>query len=177
MRRYLIPLVVFAVLVLVLAVGLNLDPSLVPSPLIGKPAPEFTLPRVKDTDKTLSRSDLLGKVALFNVWASWCTACREEHPVFMELARMNRVPIYGLNYKDQLDDARRWLTDLGDPYVATGFDSDGRVGIEWGVYGVPETFVLDRNGLIRYKRIGAVTRRILQEEILPLITQLEGEQE
>ncbi len=175
MGRYVIPLAVFVILLGFLAVGLKLDPRLVPSPLIDKPAPAFSLPQVEDTGATLSRDDLLGRVVLFNVWASWCQACREEHPVFMEIARTKIVPLYGLNYKDKLEDARRWLAELGNPYVASAFDRNGRVGIEWGVYGVPETFLLDRKGIIRYKHIGAVTPEIWEKELLPLIRRLQGE--
>ncbi len=175
MRPYLVPVGVFVLLVVLLAVGLTLDPRLIPSPLINKPMPEFTLPNLRNPDATVSRADLLGKVLLFNVWASWCQACRQEHPLLMELARSGVVPIYGLNYKDKRPDALRWLDQLGDPYVAIAADADGRVGIEWGVYGVPETFVVDRKGIIRYKQIGALNKKLIQEKILPLVRQLQAE--
>ncbi len=175
MVRYVIPLVLFVVLVVFLAVGLSLNPRLVPSPLIGKPAPAFTLPEVQDPAKTLSRQDLLGKVSLLNVWASWCVSCRAEHPLLMEIARSGQVQVYGLNYKDQRQDALRWLQSYGDPYLASAFDENGRVGIDWGVYGTPETFVVDRKGTIRYKVIGPVTEEVWEKELLPLVKKLDAE--
>lgn len=173
MNRYLLPLGIFIVLVAFLGVGLTLDPRRVPSPLVDKPMPPFELPRLKVGDQLISDRDLKGRVSLFNVWASWCVACRQEHPVLLDLARTGEVPIYGLNYKDQRSDALNWLAQLGDPYVATAFDLEGRVGIDWGVYGVPETFVIDPQGIIRYKQIGPVTPKALQEEILPLVRRLQ----
>jgi cytochrome c biogenesis protein CcmG/thiol:disulfide interchange protein DsbE len=175
MVRYIIPLALFAVLVAFLAVGLSLNPRLVPSPLIGKPAPEFTLPELADPAKTLSRQDLLGKVSLVNVWASWCVSCRVEHPLLMEIAKTGKVQVYGLNYKDERPDAMRWLATYGDPYLANAFDQNGRVGIDWGVYGTPETFVVDRRGTIRYKVIGPITEDVWQKELLPLVRKLEAE--
>jgi cytochrome c biogenesis protein CcmG, thiol:disulfide interchange protein DsbE len=175
MGRYFIPLAIFLVLAVFLGVGLRLDPHLVPSPLIGKPAPDFTLPDVKDPNKNLSRKDLLGKVSLVNVWASWCVSCRAEHPLLVELARTGRVTVYGLNYKDQREDALRWLEVLGDPYLLSAFDQDGRVGIDWGVYGTPETFVVDRRGIIRYKHVGPISVEVIEQTILPLVSRLEGE--
>ncbi len=172
--RFLIPLVVFIVMVGFLAIGLTLDPREVPSPFIGKPAPAFTLPQVADANKTLSPADFKGQVALVNVWASWCVSCRQEHPVLLELARRKLVPIYGLNYKDERQDALGWLDQFGDPYTASAFDADGRVGINWGVYGVPETFVIDRQGIIRHKHTGPVTPEALETTLLPLIRQLQG---
>ena len=173
--RFLIPLGVFAVMVLFLGIGLTLNPREVPSPLIGKPAPAFQLSRVADAGQTLSPEDFKGQVALVNVWASWCVSCRQEHPVLLQLARQNVVPIYGLNYKDQREAAQGWLNQHGNPYVASAFDADGRVGINWGVYGVPETFVIDKAGLIRHKHTGPVTPESLEQELLPLIRQLQGE--
>ncbi len=173
MLRYLIPLGVFITLVILLAVGLGLDPKLVPSPLIDKPIPNFALPEVKAPDKTLSSSDLRGKVSLFNVWASWCVSCREEHPLLVALSRSNSVTIYGLNYKDRREDAIRWLDSLGDPYLASAHDLKGKVGIDFGVYGVPETFVIDRNGIIRYKHIGPIDQKALEQKIMPLVRELE----
>ena len=173
--RFLIPLGVFAVMVLFLGIGLTLNPREVPSPLIGKPAPTFELSRVADASQTLSPEDFKGQVALVNVWASWCVSCRQEHPVLLQLARQNVVPIYGLNYKDQREAALGWLNQHGNPYVASAFDADGRVGINWGVYGVPETFVIDKAGLIRHKHTGPVTPESLEQELLPLVRQLQGE--
>jgi cytochrome c biogenesis protein CcmG/thiol:disulfide interchange protein DsbE len=175
MMRYVIPLVLFLVIVGFLAVGLSLNPRLVPSPLIGKPAPEFSLPEVRDPARTVSRQDLLGKVSLVNVWASWCVSCRVEHPLLMDVARSGKVQVYGLNYKDQRQDALRWLQSYGDPYLASAYDVDGRVGIDWGVYGTPETFVVDRKGTIRYKLVGPIDEDVWQNQILPLVTKLEGE--
>ena len=172
--RFLIPLVVFIVMVGFLAIGLTLDPREVPSPFIDKPAPAFTLPQVADPNKTLSPADFKGQVALVNVWASWCVSCRQEHPVLLELAKRKLVPIYGLNYKDERQDALGWLDQFGDPYTASAFDADGRVGINWGVYGVPETFVIDRQGIIRHKHTGPVTPEVLETTLLPLIRQLQG---
>lgn len=172
--RFLIPLAVFVVMVVFLAIGLTLDPREVPSPFIGKPAPAFTLPQVADAGKTLSPVDFKGQVALVNVWASWCVSCRQEHPVLLELARKNLVPIYGLNYKDEREDALAWLKQFGNPYSASAFDADGRTGIDWGVYGVPETFVIDREGIIRHKQTGPITPEILETKLLPLIRQLQG---
>ena len=173
MNRYLIPLGLFVVLVAFLAIGLTLNPREVPSPLIGKPAPAFALAQLHQPDKVLGKQDLLGKVWLLNVWASWCVSCREEHPVLVEFARRNLVPIYGLNYKDKRDDALAWLRQFGDPYASSIVDGDGRVGIDYGVYGVPETFVIDKSGVIRYKQIGPVTPEALKNKILPLIQQLQ----
>ncbi len=167
MTRYLLPLGIFGALVALLFVGLHLNPREVPSPLINKPAPTFSLPQLQDAGKTLSRQDLLGKVYLFNVWASWCVSCRDEQPVLTQFSRSKQVEIYGLNYKDQRNDAQRWLQMFGNPYVASAFDADGRVGIDWGVYGVPETFVVDRTGVIRYKHIGPVTQNDLDTKIMP----------
>jgi cytochrome c biogenesis protein CcmG/thiol:disulfide interchange protein DsbE len=172
MTRYLLPLGTFAALVLLLGVGLSLNPREVPSPLIGKPAPVFQLPQLHQPDKSLSSTELQGKVWVLNVWASWCVACREEHPVLADLARSGIAPVYGLNYKDQRDNAVAWLKRYGDPYQASMFDADGRVGIDYGVYGVPETYVIDRQGVIRYKRIGPVTPTILKDKIVPLIAEL-----
>lgn len=171
--RFLIPLIVFGVMVIFLWIGLRLDPRAVPSPLIGKPAPAFSLPRVADEARTLDPGDFRGQVVLVNVWASWCVSCRQEHPVLLQLARQNIVPIYGLNYKDTQAAAQSWLTQHGNPYVASGFDADGRVGINWGVYGVPETFVVDQAGIIRHKFTGPVTAEALESELLPLIRQLQ----
>jgi cytochrome c biogenesis protein CcmG, thiol:disulfide interchange protein DsbE len=172
MKRYLIPLLVFLVLVGFLAVGLRLNPREVPSPLIGKPVPAFSLPLVSQPEKALAAQDLRGQVWILNVWASWCVACRQEHPVLVEFSKTSKVPLYGLNYKDKRDAAQRWLQQFGDPYRQSLSDTEGLVGIDLGVYGVPETFVIDREGVIRYKHIGPVTPEALQQTILPLLGKL-----
>lgn len=174
-RRFVLvlPLAVFMVLVIVLASGLSRDPSMIPSALIGKPVPQFSLPPVKGRVLGLSSSDLRGEVSLVNVFASWCVACREEHPVLMKMKADNIIPIHGLNYKDQPDNAARWLNTMGDPYTRTGADIDGRVAIDWGVYGVPETFVITKDGHIAKKYIGPVTPQLLQQEMIPLIRELQ----
>jgi cytochrome c biogenesis protein CcmG/thiol:disulfide interchange protein DsbE len=169
----LLPLGIFVVLVGFLLVGLNLNPRQVPSPLIGKPAPEFQLQQLHQAEQTLTSKDNLGKVWLLNVWASWCVSCREEHPLLVELAKSGIVPVYGLNYKDQREDALRWLKQFGDPYTVSIVDPEGRTGIDYGVYGVPETYVIDKKGVIRYKQIGPVTVEALQTKILPLVKELE----
>ncbi|MBA2410035.1 MAG: DsbE family thiol:disulfide interchange protein [Gammaproteobacteria bacterium] len=172
MLRYLLPAALFAVLVVFLGLGLNRDPSMVPSPLIDKPAPAFSLPHLKHPAQRFTHRDLRGNVSLVNVWATWCVACYGEHPVLVALARSGQVPIYGLNLKDKRPAAIRWLRELGDPYAAIAFDADGRVAIDWGVYGAPETFVVDSGGIIRYKHIGPLTAEVLTETILPLVRRL-----
>ena len=167
-----VPLIVFFTLAGFLAVGLKLNPREVPSPLINKQAPYFKLPQLLDLEKTLSPEDLHGKVWLLNVWASWCAACVDEHPAVTELAKSGLVPVYGLNYKDKRDDALAWLRRFCDPYQASVVYGDGRVGIEYGVYGVPETYVIDQRGVIRYKRIGPITPEIINAKILPLVQEL-----
>ncbi len=174
MNRFLLPLGIFLVLAVFLAVGLNLNPREVPSPLIDKAAPAFELPQLHDTGRTLTPQDMKGKVWVFNVWASWCVACLEEHPLLVELSKRNLVPIVGLNYKDNRADALQWLQKRGDPYTLSAQDADGRVGIDYGVYGVPETYVIDKTGIIRFKRIGPVTPKVLDEQILPLVKRLQG---
>lgn len=170
--KFLAPLALFAVLLGFLAVGLGLDPREVPSPLIGKPAPAFELARLDDPAQSVAKQDLAGKVWMLNVWASWCVACREEHPLLVDFARRNLVPIYGLNYKDERANALQWLSKLGNPYHASLSDTDGRVGIDFGVYGVPETFVIDKQGIVRFKHIGPVTPEVLSERIEPLLRKL-----
>ena len=172
--RYLTPLLLFLALAGLLYKGLSLDPHRVPSPLIGKPAPAFSLPRLQQPEAVLSSDDLKGKVSLLNVWATWCVACRAEHPLLVQLARQG-VPIYGLNYKDKRPDAQRWLQRYGNPYLANAFDADGRVGIDWGVYGTPETFVIDKHGVIRFKQIGPLTREVIDRTLLPLLKRLQEE--
>ena len=170
--KFLLPLLIFVAIAGVLWKGLSLDPSAVPSPLVGKPAPQFVLSQLHQADQTINRDSNLGKVWLLNVWASWCVSCRQEHPLFMQLARMGEVPIYGLNYKDERQDAIKWLADLGNPYVISAHDYSGRVGVDYGVYGVPETYVIDKLGVIRYKHTGPVSAQALQDTILPLVREL-----
>lgn len=173
--KYFLPLGIFIGIALFLFIGLGMDPRLVPSPLIGKPAPEFSLPTLEDPQKTLRVQDLRGKVALLNVWATWCVSCRAEHPVLMALAKQGEVDIYGLNYKDTRPEAVQWLQFYGNPYVSNAFDADGRAGIDWGVYGTPETFVIDTKGVVRYKHVGPLDEAVLQQRILPLIRDLKAE--
>jgi len=172
MLRYLIPLVLFLVLAVFLAIGLTRDPHELKSVLINKPGPAFRLPQLKDAGKTISNEDLRGKVWLLNVWASWCVACREEHPWLIKYAQSGVVPIYGLNYKDRREDALGWLEDLGDPYTVSAVDLDGRVAIDYGVYGAPETYIIDQNGTIRYKHVGPIMPDVWSEKILPVVQEL-----
>jgi cytochrome c biogenesis protein CcmG, thiol:disulfide interchange protein DsbE len=174
LARFLLPLSIFVVLVGFLAFGLQLNPREVPSPLIDKQAPAFKVGQLHEADKTFSPSDMKGQVWLLNVWASWCVSCREEHPLLVELARKKIVPVVGLNYKDQREAGISWLREHGDPYLLSVFDLDGRIGIDYGVYGVPETFIVDKQGLIRYKHIGPVTVQALETKILPKIKELSG---
>ena len=176
MTRYVLPLGIFIVIVGFLAVGLKLDPKHIPSPFIGKPAPAFELPELHNPDKRLSVDDMKGQVWLLNVWASWCVSCRAEHEVVKRLVAKNEVPVYGLNYKDEPADARAWLARLGNPYAASLMDIKGDVGIDWGVYGVPETFVIDRQGIVRYKQVGPLTDEVVDETILPLVRKLKAGQ-
>ena len=173
MMRYLIPLFAFMVLAAFLLVGLTLNPRQVPSPLINKPAPKFQLDQLHEPDKNMSSDDNLGKVWILNVWASWCVACRDEHPLLVQLAKSGIVPVYGLNYKDERSTALQWLKRYGDPYAISIVDIDGKVGIDYGVYGVPETYVIDKKGIIRHKQIGPVTVDSLEKTIIPLIKELQ----
>jgi cytochrome c biogenesis protein CcmG/thiol:disulfide interchange protein DsbE len=170
--RFALPLALFAALVFFLWRGLSLDPHEVPSPLIGKPAPAFALAQLDNAAPTLRRDDMLGRVWVLNVWASWCTACREEHALLLAFSRAGIVPIVGLDYKDTRPEAQAWLARFGNPYTATAFDADGRVGIDFGVYGVPETFVIDRRGVVRFKQVGPLTPQVLEQRILPLLKEL-----
>lgn len=164
--RYALPAAILAALVVLFAVGLQRDPTKVPSPLIGKPAPAFSLPTFEGS--TLSLSQLRGRPVLVNFWASWCTPCLQEHPLLMDLARSG-VTIVGLNYKDEPEAARQWLARHGNPFTMIAQDRDGRVGLDWGVYGVPETFVLDAASIIRHKQIGPMTRENWEQEIAALL--------
>ena len=172
MKRFLWPLGIFILLVGFLAVGLKLDPREVPSPLVGKPAPAFELPILQQPDKRFVPADMRGKVWLLNVWASWCVSCRDEHPVLLELSKRKVMPILGLNYKDKDENAAAWLKQFGNPYDLSAVDADGRIGIDYGVYGVPETYLIDADGVIRYKQIGPVTPAVLEQKILPLAQSL-----
>ena len=171
--RWSLPLAIFLVVAGFLYVGLYRDPHQVPSPLIGKPAPEFSLAELHHPERKLATGDMLGQVWLLNVWASWCVSCREEHPLLVALSKASVVPIIGLDYKDKSDDGLAWLASNGNPYTKSVMDLDGRVGINWGVYGVPETFVVDKTGVIRYKQIGPVTEDALKRKILPLVRELQ----
>jgi cytochrome c biogenesis protein CcmG, thiol:disulfide interchange protein DsbE len=173
MAKLLIPLALFLVAVGFLFKGLFLDPHEVPSPLVGKPAPAFTAPILGETGKTFNSDDLKGQVWLLNVWASWCGACKDEHPVLMEMAKSKKITIYGLDYKDADSDAQVVLTANGNPYKANFTDVEGKIGIDYGVYGVPETYVIDKAGVIRYKQIGPITDEILFTKIVPLLKELE----
>jgi cytochrome c biogenesis protein CcmG, thiol:disulfide interchange protein DsbE len=170
--RALIPLVLFIGLAVFLALGLKLDPREVPSPLIDKAAPAFAAPTLADPGRTIRREDLLGKVWILNVWASWCEACRDEHPVLLDFARGRALTLIGLNYKDERDAGAAWLQRLGNPYTDSLFDPQGRIGLDYGVYGVPETFVIDRQGVVRYKHIGPLTPEVLRDKVEPLLKRL-----
>jgi cytochrome c biogenesis protein CcmG/thiol:disulfide interchange protein DsbE len=175
MKRFLIPLGLFLGLAVFLAVGLTRDPRELPSPLVGRPAPTFDLPRLapqKMGGERFAPADMKGQVWLLNVWASWCVSCRQEHPVLLELARRGDLPLIGLDYKDTAPEARAWLAQHGDPYRLSAVDADGRVGIDYGVYGVPETYLIDGSGTIRYKQIGPLTPEVLEQKILPLAKEL-----
>lgn len=192
MKKFFIPLGIFLVLVAFLAVGLKRNPQEIPSPLLGKPAPLFSLSTLDAGGAKFGPQDMKGKVWMLNVWATWCAACRDEHPLLVAFSKANQLPIVGLNYKevqaqdapagrqltpeDKLRIARErsavWLQRLGDPYVVSVFDLDGRVGIDYGVYGVPETYIIDKEGVIRFKQVGAVTLETLQSQILPLVQKL-----
>lgn len=172
MKRFLLPLLVFGALVVFLALGLRLDPKEIPSPLIGKQVPAFRLTQLHAPEQMISSADMAGKVWLLNVWASWCVSCREEHPVLMALSKRNAVPLVGLNYKDGRQDGKDWLEKFGNPYTVSAFDTDGRVGIDFGVYGVPETFVIDKRGVVRYKHIGILTPEVVTGKLLPWIEEL-----
>jgi len=172
-RRRFIPLALFGVTAAFLGVGLTLDPRELPSPLIGKRAPAFVLPLLHQPDKVSSHSEMLGTVWVLNVWASWCISCREEHAALTMLARAGSAPVIGLNYKDEREQALAWLGRFGDPYTLSLHDREGRLGVDYGVYGVPETFVIDRKGVVRYKRVGVLTPEIVRERILPLVKELQ----
>jgi len=169
MWRYGIPVVIFIVLALFFARGLRLNPGYIPSPFIGKPAPEFSLPSLLDPARSVGSEALQGQLSLFNVWATWCVGCRQEHSFLIELAESSGLPIYGLNWKDDRSAALRWLETLGNPYVDSAFDAEGLVAIDWGVYGAPETFLIDRDGTVLYKHIAPLTPEVWRTQFLPII--------
>ncbi|MCX7192396.1 MAG: DsbE family thiol:disulfide interchange protein [Proteobacteria bacterium] len=173
MTRFILPFVIFIILSVFLYKGLGRDTREVPSPLVGRAAPVFVLPLLHEPDKQFSPKQMLGKVWLLNVWASWCGACKDEHPILMELSHQNIVPIVGLDYKDKRADGEMTLARAGDPYNLVAADADGKVGFDYGVYGVPETYVIDKQGIIKYKLIGPVTPQNLRETILPLVAELQ----
>ena len=177
MSRFLIPLVLVAVMIPVFIVGLNRDPSEIPSPLLMKAAPEFELPRLKNPNQSVGSADYDGRVALLNIWATWCIGCRQEHEYLLKLADEIDIPLYGLNWRDRREDALSWLQQLGDPYVASAYDEDGRVGIDWGVYGAPETFLIGADGVILYKHISPMTEEVWQAEFQPRILAAKGRSE
>lgn len=172
MLRYFLPLLLLAAITALFYAGLRLNPGEVPSPLVGKPAPEFELELLDDPGRTFTHTDLRGQVTLVHVWATWCVTCRAEHPTLMEFAARGVVPVIGFNYKDERADALRWLDTLGDPYRLTVYDPRGAAGLDWGVYGTPETFVVDADGIIRYKHIGPLTEEIIEQTLLPLLREL-----
>lgn len=171
---FLTPLAAFAALAVLLGRGLSLDPREVPSPFVGKPAPAFVLPRLDDANSTAKLEDFAGKAWILNVWASWCGPCRDEHPLWVDFARRSKVPIVGLNYKDKRAAAQPWLAQLGNPYAMSLFDGDGKVAIDWGVYGVPETFIIDRQGIVRFKHVGPISAGLLRDKIEPLLRKIDG---
>jgi cytochrome c biogenesis protein CcmG/thiol:disulfide interchange protein DsbE len=173
MKKALIPLVIFVVLLVFLAIGLTRDPHEIPSPLIGKPAPAFTAPVLNGAGEQFSAKDMLGKVWLLNTWASWCVACRQEHPLLVEFAKTKTLPVIGLDYKDQDADGMKWIQRYGNPYDKSITDKDGRIGIDFGVYGVPESFLIDKAGIIRYKQIGPFTEEAIRDKLLPLVRELQ----
>ncbi len=174
MSRYLVPLILVAVMIPIFIIGLSRDPSELPSPFIDKPAPEFELPSLKDPGLTVGSADYAGQVTLVNVWATWCAGCRQEHAFLLKLASETDMPIYGLNWRDQRSKALAWLSQLGDPYIASGFDEDGRVGIDWGVYGAPETFLISADRIVLYKHLSPLSEAVWQKEFQPRILAAKG---
>jgi cytochrome c biogenesis protein CcmG, thiol:disulfide interchange protein DsbE len=169
---YLLPLALLAVLVIFFFFGLGLNPRLLPSPLIGQAAPEFSLPKLGKAGELIQQTDLKGEVSLLNIWATWCASCRQEHPVLMKIAASKEVPIYGLFYKDEPEKGIDWLEDYGNPYRDNAVDMDGKIGIEWGAYGTPETFIIDQDGIIRYKHVGPISWHDWQTTLLPIVNSL-----
>lgn len=173
--RLLMPLIVVGILFVFLYIGLSKDPTKVDSPFIDKAAPAFSLPGLRNPQAVVSNELFKGKVSLVNVWATWCGGCRQEHDTLVEISKNKDVPIIGLNWKDNGPAAIQWLDKLGDPYAITGFDAEGRVAIDWGVYGAPETFLVDAQGIVRHKLIGPMSLEIWQRDFMPLITRLQGD--
>lgn len=174
MARYIALIVVFVIMIAIFALGLERDPRKLPSALIDKPVPEYELPRVKDPMSTVGNADYAGQMVLVNIWATWCVGCRQEHDYLVELAARNEIPIYGIDWRDQREEAVKWLNNLGDPYVASAYDEDGRVGIDWGVYGAPETFLVGEDGNVLYKHIGPMDESVWQREFVPRIEEQRG---
>ncbi len=172
MTRYILPLVAVVILIPILILGLQSDPSALPSQYIGKPAPEFSLPTLMDPTQILSTADLKGQISLLNIWATWCGGCRTEHGFLMELSRTGDIPIYGIDWRDNRPDAMSFLKQLGNPYAASGFDGDGRVGIDWGAYGAPETFLINQEGFVVYRLTGPLNRLLWEQEFVPRIAEL-----
>ena len=169
MNRFILPLVAAVVLIPILVLGLRSDPTALPSPYIGKPAPEFELPTLKDPAKTIGTANLRGQMSIVNIWATCCVGCRAEHQFLVELSEEGSIPIYGINWRDNRQNALNWLAQLGDPYVASGFDADARVGIDWGAYGAPETFLVNADGIVLYRFTGPLSWPIWEQEFVPLI--------
>ena len=174
MMRFIIPLLAVVMISVLLYQGFNPKPREFPSPLIGKMAPAFSLPLLREPDKKFSPRDMLGKVWLLNLWASWCVACKEENTLLLALARQNVAPIYGVDYKDKREDGEAWLARGGNPYVLSVMDPDDSIGNDYGIFGVPETYVIDKQGIIRYKQAGVITPQLMKEKILPLIAELQN---
>lgn len=174
MARYIALVIAFAILIGIFALGLGRDPRKLPSALLDKPAPEYALPNVRDPSATVGSADYAGQMVLVNIWATWCAGCRQEHDYLLELAARNEIPIYGIDWRDQRPEAIRWLEQLGDPYVNSAYDEDGRVGIDWGVYGAPETFLVGADGNVLYKHIGPMDESVWQREFQPRIAQHGG---
>lgn len=172
--KFFLPILIFAILVGIFYTGLYNDPTLVHSPLIGKPAPAFDLPSLHDPEKRITHEDLLGQFSLVNVWASWCPGCAREHAMLLQIAQQGQVPILGLDWKDTDQAAKQWLQQRGNPYVEVAVDRDNITGINWGVYGAPETFLIDPNGIIQYKHVGPLTQEIWEQEFLPRIRNTQG---
>ena len=167
-----IPLIIFMALAVLLWRGLGLDPNYMPSALIDQSMPQFSLPTLKDDNAVITQDEFKGKVSLVNVWATWCPSCRQEHATLLDLAAQG-VPIYGVDYKDETPAARRWIRDLGDPYVLTIVDADGRLGLDLGVFGAPETYIVDKQGVIRHRHVGVVTHSAWREQLLPIVKSLQ----
>ena len=174
MNRHIVPFIVAALFIPILILGLNSDPRELPSQYIGKPAPEFDLPKLKSPSQRIGNSDLLGRVSLVNIWATWCGGCRAEHQFLNELSDRSEIPIYGINWRDDREKASRWLSELGDPYVSSGFDASGRTGIDWGAYGAPETFLVDANGRVLYRYTGPLSWSEWNKEFVPLLAKIDS---